>query len=119
MSRLERFELKQVHEALNIDPVTERWTIEYPCRHDPRLLKENKPHALAFAEGTEKRLKKDPENAERYNDQFRDLLKREVIVEISDEAQQQHTGPSFYVSHHEVFKPDSSLCEEVLRLNLA
>ena len=73
MSRLERFELKQVHEALNLDPVTERWTIEYPCRLDPHLLKENKPQALAFAERTEKRLKKDPESAERHNDQFRSL----------------------------------------------
>ena len=107
MSRLERFELKQVHEALNLDPVTERWTTEYPCRLDPKLLTENKSQALAFAERTEKRLQKDPENAERYNNQFLDLLKREVIVKISDEEQQQYTGPSFYVSHHEVFKPDS------------
>ena len=107
MSRLERFELKQVHEALNLDPVTERWTIEYPCRLDPNLLKDNKPQALAFAERTEKRLQKDPVNAARYNDQFHDLLKREVIVEITDEEQKQYTRPSFYVSHHEVFKPGS------------
>ena len=107
MSQLERFELKQVQEAFNLDPVTERWTTEYPCRLDPNLLKDNKPQALAFAERTEKRLQKDPVNAARYNDQFHDLLKREVIVEITDEEQKQYTGPSFYVSHHEVFKPDS------------
>ena len=101
MSRLERFELKQVHQALNLYPVTERWTTEYPYRLDPKLLIENKPQALAFAERTEKRLQKDPENASRYNNQFHDLSKREVIVK------QQCTGPSFYVTHHEVFKADS------------
>ena len=108
MSRLERYELKQTEEALTLDPITERWTTEYPCRLDPNLLKENRQQALALAERTEKRLEKDSLNAARYNDQFRDLINREVLVEISDEEQQQYNGPSFFVSHHEVFKPDST-----------
>ena len=57
---------------------------------------------------TEKRLSKDKLLTKKYNEQIEDLLERGVLAEITEEEERNYNGPVFYISHHEVFKPDSS-----------
>ena len=42
-----------------------------------------------------------------YNEQIIDMKNRGVAKKISHEAARQYAGPVYYISHHEVHKPDS------------
>ena len=108
MSRQEQLELKQIRENMTLDPIEQVWTVSYPCKTDPSALKDNKHQAKSLAERTEKRLMKDPASAKMYNEQFQELLDRGVLVEITEEEDKQHQGPSFFASHHDVYKPGST-----------
>ena len=64
--------------------------------------------ALSLLKRTEKRLSRSLSAAEKYCKQFEDFIERGVVTEISEKEDKEYAGPAFYVSHHEVFKPDSS-----------
>ena len=108
LSRIEQKELEVIRQNLVLDPVKEVWTTSYPYARDPSVLQNNEAQAESLAKGTEKRLMKNKFMAEKYNEQFRDLIARDVFVEITEEEDKEYTGPVFYVNPHEVFKPGST-----------
>ena len=108
LSREEQRELEAIRNCIKLDPIKQVWTASYPCKQDPAILQNNESQAKSLALKTEKRLLKDPSLLDQYNQQFDDLVKRGVLVEIPKEEQESYDGPVYYVSHHEVFKPGSS-----------
>ena len=55
----------------------------------------------------EKRLTKDEKRASLYQQQINDMLQRGVARKLSDLEIENYNGPTFYISHHEVMKPQS------------
>ena len=107
LSREDQEKLGVIREHMTLDPVTHKWTVRYPCQCDPIQLKDNRKQALVLAERTENRLIKD-NSLTKYNEQVQDMINRNVLVEISKAEDESYEGPKFYVSHHDVRKPDSS-----------
>ena len=85
-----------------------KWTARYPWKKDPTDLPKNCSAALAMLKSTEKRLKKNACHASLYDEQIEDMLNRGVARKITEKESKEYTGPIFYVSHHEVMKPESS-----------
>ncbi|XP_068757373.1 uncharacterized protein [Montipora capricornis] len=56
---------------------------------------------------TEKRLAKNKEHADVYQNQIEDMIEREVARKLSLTELKNYKGPIHYISHHEVLKPDS------------
>ena len=77
-------------------------------QYNVSVLENNKEQAIVLAERTEKRLLKDELLMSKYNEQFTNLIERCVLVEITSEEEESYKGPVFYVSHHDVRKPDSA-----------
>ena len=107
ISREDQEKIKLIREHMTLDPVSHKWTVQYPCRIDPNKLKNNKEQAKVLAERTENRLIKEG-TLSIYNEQMYDMLDRGVIVEIKKEEDECYNGPVFHVSHHDVRKPNSS-----------
>ena len=40
-------------------------------------------------------------------DQFKDMVSRNVVSEITDKDKATYVGPINYITHHDVFKPGS------------
>ena len=56
---------------------------------------------------TEKRLAKNEKHVKVYQKQIEDMIKQEVARELSQTNLKNYKGPTHYISHHEVLKPDS------------
>lgn len=56
---------------------------------------------------TERCLKKFPEHAKVYQRQIEDMIKRGAARKLTKKDMDDYHGPSFYISHHEVLKPES------------
>ena len=108
LSRIQQQELEIMRDSLTLDPIQRKWTATYPCALDPTVLKDNKSQAIALTEKTEKRLMKDQCMLQQYNDKFQEMIDSNVVVEIPKEEEENYDGNVFYVSHHEVLKPESS-----------
>ena len=98
-------ELAMINRGLEL--TDERWTARYPWKRSPEDLPNNYSQALAMLKSTERRLQKNPEHADMYAAQIDDMIERKVARKLSKREIQEHSGPVFYVSHHEVMKPDS------------
>ena len=57
---------------------------------------------------TEKRISKNEVVKEQYCKQFQDLIDRNVFREIPEDEMKNYDGPIFYITHHEVYKEESS-----------
>ncbi|XP_063863037.1 uncharacterized protein LOC135102172 isoform X1 [Scylla paramamosain] len=105
----EERELKLIEEGLVYHEVGKYWTASYPWIRDPRHLKNNVKVAVARLKTTENRLKKlDIQYAQSYHNEIKDMVKRGVARQLSEEVMQSYNGPIHYISHHEVLKPDSA-----------
>ena len=106
-----QYTLQQERELAMIDRGLElkngRWTSHYPWKRSPNDLPNNYSQALAMLKSTERRLQKNAEHADMYTKQIDDMIERKVARKLSKSEIQEHSGPVFYVSHHEVMKPDS------------
>ena len=45
----------------------------------------------------------------KYVEQFKDMVERDVVSEISQVEASAYTGPINYITHHKVYKPGSLL----------
>ena len=84
-----------------------KWIAHYPWKRDPHELPNNYSAALAMLKSTEKRLKKNESHAALYNEQIEDMLQRGVARKLTEYELKAYAGPVFYVSHHDVMKPES------------
>lgn len=108
LSRIDQYQYSVIRNNLRLDPVNDVFTTTYPYEQEPTVLEDNRSQAIALMQKTEKRLSRNPTHAKEYCEQFQDFIDRGVLSEITDEEMDEHKGPVFYVSHHEVLKPEST-----------
>jgi len=83
------------------------WEAAYPWIRDPMNLPNNRSYAMKLLLSTEKRLKKDISHANAYSEQINDMVTRNVARKLSERELKNYDGPSFYITHHAVYKPTS------------
>ena len=98
-------ELALIDKGLTLEKET--WKARYPWIKDPENLPNNYNAAFAMLRSTERRLMKNPDQARLYQMQIDDMVKRGVAKRLSSSEMQEYNGPIYYLSHHEVMKPDS------------
>lgn len=103
----EERELELIDKNLEYNNLDNRWIAEYPWVKDPSALPDNRQVALAMLISTEKRLLKNPQHAKVYDVQVKYMVARDVARKLSKEEINGYKGPVYYISHHEVLKPDS------------
>ena len=99
LSFREEQELELIRSGLEHDIKKKCWVTSYPWLINPNQLPENYPSALATLKSTEKRLLKDPQWAQSYSGQIKDMLDRGVAKKLSQKELTDWQGPSFYISH--------------------
>ena len=62
---------------------------------------------MAKLADTERRLRKNADHARVYDEQIKDMLTRNVARKLSKEELTNYKGPTHYIAHHEVLKPES------------
>ena len=108
LSRREQQELQVIRQNLHLDPVKKQWITSYPYKQDPSVLEDNRHQAIQLLEKKEKKHLKSKVMMNTFGAQYQDLFDREILTEITKEADVSYTGPKFYVTTHEVYKEGSS-----------
>ena len=102
LAQVERKEAKIIEESC--EKVGSQWMIPYPWKKNPCLLPDNRELPEKCLRPTEKRVKKNPEQAKAYNDQWSSMnFPRKLF---SEEEIKAHKGPVYYVAHHAVARPE-------------
>ena len=105
----EQQELRLISEGLKLNTERKEWTVKYHWRKPPELLPNNYSSVLCRLKSSERRLKKKGSTyCEKYNQQIKDMIDRNVACRVSEKEMQQYQGPIHYIPHHEVIKPGSS-----------
>ena len=103
----EERELELIERNLSFNSEDNSWTAEYPWIKDPHKLPNNHKVAMAKLAATERRLRKNADHAKVYDEQIKDMVARNVARKLSEEELTNYTGPTHYIAHHEVLKPES------------
>ena len=107
MTLKEEREYNLIEEKLVYKPDQRKWEAGYPWIKDPRSLPDNKAYVLGTLKSTEKRLKRFPEHAKVYQNKIEDMIKKEAARKLTRQDMDDYCGPKFYISYHEVHKPES------------
>ena len=75
-----------------------KWEAGYPWIKDPYDLPDNKCAALAKLKSTEKRLLKDKNCAQIYQQQIDDMISRGVARKVNSEKLSEYNGPIHYIA---------------------
>ncbi|XP_071509125.1 uncharacterized protein [Diadema antillarum] len=104
MSKAERDEYNLIYNSC--EKVGKQWRVPYPWKRDPHDLPDNRVQAERMLESIERKLAKDPEYADVYNQQMTDMEKMGFSRRLTEEEMSAHKGPVQYVSHHAVIRPE-------------
>lgn len=107
MTLKEEREYKMIEDKLTYRADRKKWEAGYPWIKDPKALPDNKEAALATLKATEKRLRQNPAHAAVYCKQIENMIDRGVARKLTKKEIEDYNGPVFYISHHEVLKPES------------
>merc|ERR1712215_516309 len=77
---------------------------KYPFKKNPGILLDNEREAKACQLSQERRQIKNGTH-DQYVEQFKDMVSRNVVSEISDKDKAAYIGPVNYITHHKVYKP--------------
>ncbi|CAB3989230.1 RNA-directed DNA polymerase from transposon BS [Paramuricea clavata] len=102
----EERELNLIEEGLTHEG--DHWVVRYPWIRSPDDLPNNKEAALRMLGSTEKRLQKNKPLLETYKEQIQDMVQRSVARKLTQAEIENYDGPVYYLSHHEVLKPEST-----------
>ncbi|XP_033646409.1 uncharacterized protein LOC117305639 [Asterias rubens] len=83
-----------------------RWLVPYQWKRDPKELPDNKRQAMAKLLSIEKKLQKEGNNAQLYDDQMKEMEKKRFSRKLSTEEMKKYDGPVHYISHHPVIRPE-------------
>ena len=86
--------------------VGNQWEVSYPWKRDPSTLPDNRNQAGRKLESTKRRLAKNPEYAQAYDQQMREMTEMNFARRLSRKELESYKGPVHYISHHAVVKPD-------------
>ena len=104
LSPIEQLEKKIIENSC--ERVGNQWMVVYPWKKDRNLLPDNLSQALKKLETTERRLMKDPNNANEYDKQIKEMTELNFARKLSEEEIKNHEGPVHYIAHHEVVRPE-------------
>ena len=104
LSQAEREEGKMIEESCRKSG--NQWVIPYPWKRDPSLLPDNRQQAIKHLEATERQLSRNPEHAEAYKQQMKEMEQMNFARKISPEEAREYRGPVHYISHHAVVRPE-------------
>lgn len=104
LSSDERKELNLIEQSCKL--IENRWQMSYPWKRDAKQLPNNYSQVLKKLESTERRLSKQPEYAESYNKQIKEMEEMGFSRKLTQEELQTYNGPVHYISHHAVVRPE-------------
>ena len=107
MSLKEEAEYHMIVEGVQFDETRGRWLANYPWVKPPEELPDNRNMAMAILRSTEKRLLRNKDHADTYNEQIHDMVRRSAARHVSNEELVNYTGGKFYISHFDVLNPKS------------
>ena len=107
MTLKEEREYKIIKDKLTYKADQKKWEAGYPWIKDPKALPDNKEAALATLKATEKRLRQNPAHAAVYHKKIKSMIDRGVAHKLTKKEIEDYNGPVFYISRHEVLKPES------------
>ena len=104
MSLQERAEMKMIEESCQLQG--DKWIMQYPWKRDPSCLPNNYVQVLKKLESTEQRLMKQPDHANSYNAQIKEMEEMKFSRKLTEEEKKEWKGPVHYVAHHAVVRPE-------------
>ena len=105
LSPVEAYEAKIIEESCQ--KIGNQWLVAYPWVKDAAELPDNRSQAEKKLETTERRLAKNPDHAEAYDKQMREMNEMNFSRKLSKEELTSYKGPIHYISHHEVVRPNN------------
>ena len=104
MSQEERAELKLIEESCKLQE--NKWIVKYPWKRDPSCLPNNYSQVLKKLESTERRLLKQPDYADKYDKQVKEMEEMNFSRKLIKREVEDWKGPVHYVAHHAVLRPE-------------
>ena len=104
LSPIEQLEKKIIENSC--ERVGNQWMVGYPWKKDRNLLPDNRSLALKTLETTERRLMKDPNSANEYDKQIKEMTELNFARKLSEEEIKNHEDPVHYIAHHKVVRPE-------------
>ena len=104
VNQVERDEAKIIEDSCM--KVGDQWLIPYPWKRDPNQLPDNKQLAVKRLESIERRLKQNPDHAQAYDNQIKEMHKMNFSRKLTEKEMKDYTGPVHYIPHHAVLRPD-------------
>ena len=99
-------ELNLIERGLSYDE-GKKWVAAYPWIKDPFKLPNNVKTALARLKSTEKRLHRfGDEYSKEHQRAIEDMINRGVAVKLTKQDIVKYDGPSHYIPHYEILKPE-------------
>ena len=108
VSREREMVVRRIEDQMKYNEDTKRITVAYPWTEDVVKLTDNVNQVVRAQRGVETRLLRDPAMMEFYNSELQKFIDRGAIRKLSQEELDGYNGPVSYVTHHPVFKPDST-----------
>jgi hypothetical protein len=100
MSPQERTEMKIIEESCSLED--NKWTMKYPWKRDPKEWPDNYAHVVRRMESTERWLLSQPDHAESYNSQMKEMEDMTFSRKLTKKEIEEWKGPVHYISHHAV-----------------
>lgn len=104
LSQVEREEAEAISKSCH--KIGQQWMIPYPWKRDPKFLPDNRSLALKRLEGTERRLKSNPDQAKAYDEQMTEMVEMNFCRRLSENELKNYKGPVHYIPHHAVIRPE-------------
>ena len=82
--------------------------MKYPWKRDPSCLPNNYSQVLKKLESTERRLLKQPDYADKYDKQVKEMEEMNFSRKLIKREVEDWKGPVHYVAHHAVLRPDKT-----------
>jgi hypothetical protein len=96
--------MKIIEESCSLED--NKWTMKYPWKRDPKELPDNYTHVVRRMESTERRLLSQPDHAESYNSQMKEMEDMTFSRNLTKKEIEEWKGPVHYISHHAVIHPE-------------
>ena len=100
--------VRRVEDQIKHDPRNQTVSVTYPWTEEVHKLTDNLKQAVKVQGSVERRLLKNSSHLEAYNVEFRKFIERGAISKLTEEELDGYLGPTNYVTHLPVYKPDSA-----------
>ena len=102
----DRNELKLIEDSCEFNQNSNSWIIGYPWKRDPNQLPDNYDQVYKKLESTERRLQRNPQYADDYDNQIKELEEMGFAKKLDESEIKSWQGPVHYIAHHAVIRPE-------------